>query len=464
MSITDSNGNFSEDFLKRLEDLKKDQKENLRELERLRIDAYLENRNMPHQPIESRLDHNKTIQEMWSDFNLAETLERYPSQNGEIPVEIYAKSDFESDKKRLQEWRPRVTVPEPFSMTVREAERKPKGPKYTRASLEIDEARRQKEEEDKNMSKEFRSRPVPAHVYYPLYHDIVEHSDTRRKLTFEKRMRDLQEKSTAPSFVDRDHEKKREKAMAARELRDEEEAFLKTLASSFKASKPAPEVLAPKQSLVEFEAEREERIRARAQKLLQCSSLPPRMNSAPSPSARSRSASANEQRSNTRRHDKPVPDFQKLHRKNMRKLELAKKRSSPLSKRAEEKAQKKALVAGEEPDSKVFKATKINFSPEAPPIRANDSFTRRRDFVKHTLDLMDEELTRANENLLEKRRSQRLRAKVIRKSIPGKTNTSSSQKQTRQELKKNDLQRRIEYRKNLNKIYERVEARPCLFE
>ena len=42
MSITDSNGNFSEDFLKRLEDLKKDQKENLRELERLRIDAYLE--------------------------------------------------------------------------------------------------------------------------------------------------------------------------------------------------------------------------------------------------------------------------------------------------------------------------------------------------------------------------------------------------------------------------------------
>ena len=91
-----------------------------------------QNRNMPHQPIESRLDHNKTIQEMWSDFNLAETLERYPSQNGEIPVEIHAKSDFESDKKRLQEWRPRVTVPEPFSMTVREAERKPKGPKYTR--------------------------------------------------------------------------------------------------------------------------------------------------------------------------------------------------------------------------------------------------------------------------------------------------------------------------------------------
>ena len=44
-----------------------------------------------------------------------------------------------------------------------------------------------------------------------------------------------------------------------------------------------------------------------------------------------------------------------------------------------------ALVAAEEPDSKVFKATKINFSPEAPPIRENDSFTRRRDFVKHTL-------------------------------------------------------------------------------
>ena len=42
-------------------------------------------------------------------------------------------------------------------------------------------------------------------------------------------MKDLKEKSTAPSFVDRDQEKKREKAMAARELRDEEETFLKTL-------------------------------------------------------------------------------------------------------------------------------------------------------------------------------------------------------------------------------------------
>ena len=92
---------------------------------------------------------------------------------------------------------------------------------------------------------------------------------------------------------------------------------------------------------------------------------------------------------------------------------------------------------------------------------------------------MDEELKRANENLLEKRRSQRLRAKAIRKSIPSKTNTSSQSKtktsvnsdlplhlleQTREELKKADFQRRIEYRKNLNEIYERVEARPCLFE
>lgn len=92
---------------------------------------------------------------------------------------------------------------------------------------------------------------------------------------------------------------------------------------------------------------------------------------------------------------------------------------------------------------------------------------------------MEEELKKENENLLEKRRAQRLRAKAIRKTIPGKTNTRSQSKprkqrkqpssmsileQTREELKKNDLQRRIEYRKSLNEIYERVEARPCLFE
>lgn len=83
------------------------------------------------------------------------------------------------------------------------------------------------------------------------------------------------------------------------------------------------------------------------------------MNSAPSPSACSRASSAKGERSNTRRHDKPVPDFKALHRKNMRKLELAKKRDEaererqrPKSaapelfstKRAEEKAQKKGIL------------------------------------------------------------------------------------------------------------------------
>ena len=45
MQICDGKGNLSSDFLERLEELKREQGENMRELERLKIDAFIEGRN-----------------------------------------------------------------------------------------------------------------------------------------------------------------------------------------------------------------------------------------------------------------------------------------------------------------------------------------------------------------------------------------------------------------------------------
>ena len=46
MQICDGTGNLSSDFLERLEKLKEEQKDNLRELERLKVDAFIEGRNV----------------------------------------------------------------------------------------------------------------------------------------------------------------------------------------------------------------------------------------------------------------------------------------------------------------------------------------------------------------------------------------------------------------------------------
>ena len=45
MHICDGKGNLSTDFLERLEELKREQGENMRELERLKIDAFIEGRS-----------------------------------------------------------------------------------------------------------------------------------------------------------------------------------------------------------------------------------------------------------------------------------------------------------------------------------------------------------------------------------------------------------------------------------
>ena len=71
MKICDGNGHLCHDFLERLEELKREQGDNLRELERLKIDAFLQNRNVEqYQRLEnlperaaSAGDVNQVIQE-----------------------------------------------------------------------------------------------------------------------------------------------------------------------------------------------------------------------------------------------------------------------------------------------------------------------------------------------------------------------------------------------------------------
>lgn len=70
--------------------------------------------------------------------------------------------------------RPAATVPEPFGMTLREAERRRRrcGLK-TRAEVELENAElRRRLQEMSECRKQFRAGSVPAHVRLPLYEEL----------------------------------------------------------------------------------------------------------------------------------------------------------------------------------------------------------------------------------------------------------------------------------------------------
>ena len=146
MEICDQNGNLCEGFLTRLETLKNQQAENIRLLESMRIDAEIELRDKKTQPVRpATADLDNQITEMWRDFDLTQRiidLRHFEERD------IHRESDYRQAIARAsgKHWTPIVTVPRPFSMTKRADK-----PKHTRASLEVEKARIEREEAERQL-------------------------------------------------------------------------------------------------------------------------------------------------------------------------------------------------------------------------------------------------------------------------------------------------------------------------
>ena len=70
-----------------------------------------------------------------------------------------------------------------------------------------------------------------------------------------------------------------------------------------------------------------------------------------------------------------------------------------------------------------YRASKISFAPsDSAPFKPNDSFSRRKDFIRQTLDLLETELKGEKERIVERKKRQRAAAKSVRKAIPAKAN------------------------------------------
>uniref|UniRef100_A0A7N6FJ49 Protein FAM161A n=1 Tax=Anabas testudineus TaxID=64144 RepID=A0A7N6FJ49_ANATE len=220
------------------------------------------------------------------------------------------------------DWKHRVTVPKPFQMTLREAERRKRGIK-TRSEIELENAELRRQLEDlTECQRKFRASPVPAHVHLPLYEELQERKEGRHRSTREREEQHLRSIQKPFSFLERERLKKEQKQLRHPQPSDREKV------KPFKA-KPVPKSVyaaASGEQMKEEQLYRSIRINMRAQELLQSASMPPSMLARRlSERKKTKDSSAGVDKNSHRPQiNKEVPDFNASFRRFQKHLEKRK--------------------------------------------------------------------------------------------------------------------------------------------
>lgn len=176
------------------------------------------------------------------------------------------------DRSDMDTWKKPVTVPQPFSMTLREANRTPR---KTKVAIEAEQKKAAKQlEEELECQKKFKATPPPAHIYVPMFQEIMEGQESRRRMFHENGEELLKSIQEPFEFTLREEEKDfRRRAMSA------SSAGRRPSSAKFKAN-PFPSHIFD-DSVTSRMAEEEEyrRIRAklRAKELMKSARLPSSM-------------------------------------------------------------------------------------------------------------------------------------------------------------------------------------------
>lgn len=210
----------------------------------------------------SAQDHSSAkelIDSMWDDFSI----ESYMANEGKV-------IDITKLKQSANRWYPRVTIPKPFSMTLREQNAKKKP---SRSTVQAEREKLEKEvQEEYELNKKFRAIPVPASTYLPLYQLIVAENEQRRAQVKQSCKAMLKATERPFSFVKRDEEQNKQKQMLTRK---QEHPVGKKVIKPFVA-KPAPTQLFSnnKEKYQEEEEYRKIKKKVRSRELLLQSKLP----------------------------------------------------------------------------------------------------------------------------------------------------------------------------------------------
>ncbi|NXL47203.1 F161A protein, partial [Podilymbus podiceps] len=365
------------------------------------------------------------IEKMWDGFSVEDYISRTKRS---LPA-------FRMIRKKHKAWSPKVTVPRPFQMTIREARKKEQNVK-SKSQIEMENNLLKKQlEEEAECQKKFRANPVPAAIFLPLYHEIVQRNEERRRSVKERSKLKLLASQKPFKFIEREKQRNEIRKMQLRDLSAPEK---KT--KLFKA-KPVPKFVysaAVDDKLKEEELYREIRIRMRAEELLRNSSLP-----------NSRLALKNTNKKKKPKRTEPkeaehkpkiksnVPDFELLHQKFQKQL-------------LQQKQVKHLTVC--EP-----------FDLRTPYIPSNKGKILK-DIREDEEKLKETRWPYASPRRKPQRRHSRVNSHLSGSGQSKSPKITESTRQRLQAMRNYEKQRMQEYLQELQEMEERVNQRPLLFE
>ncbi|XP_070576861.1 protein FAM161B-like [Ptychodera flava] len=430
------------------------------------------------------------IDDMWDGFSVDEYAPR--SRTQPRPRTISRSSSQSSLKK---EWSPKITIPKPFSMTLRDAGRVKK---KTKAAIELERELLEKQQaEEAECQKKFKASPAPAHTFVPLYDELMEKQEVKRRQNRELSKEMVRSLEKPFNFVKREEGKKAQRRTLSVPLSEN-----KKPTKHFKA-KPVPKcVYSPTVSdrMEEEEEYRKIRIKMRAEEMLRQSQLPKNMQvrgkEYTDGKLRHRLIQDRENRAFiTREHKfKPnvnneIPDYdeqyKKFHKKmSKKKYEKEATAVQPFNLRTSRiRTRKDKILQDMEEDEKKLKEQRwpftstrsmsptprgsINISDDAIPAKMTQAAQLRESMVRKSL----EERVEKQKMELEQERIKRFKERKMRKYIAEKARAndqSSSLKSTNREkiknFKQSERSRQEEYEQELQEMMARIESQPLLFE
>uniref|UniRef100_A0A8D1NVY5 FAM161 centrosomal protein B n=1 Tax=Sus scrofa TaxID=9823 RepID=A0A8D1NVY5_PIG len=396
-----------------------------------------------------------------------------------------------SQHRSISSWASSITVPQPFRMTLREARKKAQW-LASPASFEHERQQAQKQgQEEAECHRQFRAQPVPAHVYLPLYQEIMERSEARRRAGIQKRKELLLSSLKPFSFLEK--EEQRKKAAQQRDLA----AAAKVKVPKQKATKRIPKsILEPTlgDKLQEAELLRKIRIQMRALDMLQ-------MASSPIPSSSSRRADPQLRTATRTRKEKlgflqtdfgfqprvnpVVPDYEGLYKAFQKRA--AKRRDTREVTRNKPFLLRTASLRHTSRPCDVAASEGRRESPQPPttplprsrslsglaslsantlPVHITDATRKRESAVRSSLEKKDKADESTQWLEMHKRKCQEISKSVTLRAKAMDPHKSLEEvfKAKLKENRNNDRKRAKEYKKELEEMKKRIQIRPYLFE
>ncbi|XP_053784073.1 protein FAM161B isoform X2 [Desmodus rotundus] len=417
------------------------------------------------------------------------SLSNVPSDIPKFQSQPPAGSRPPSQHRSISSWASSITVPQPFRMTVREALRKAQW-LASPASFEPErqQALRQGQEEAE-CHRQFRAQPVPAHVYLPLYQEIMERNEARRQEGIQKRKELLLSSLKPFSFLEKEEQRK-----AAQQK--ESAATAKAKVSKQKATRRIPKsILEPAlgDKLQEAELLRKIRIQMRALDMLQMASSP-----LTSPSGRAdprpRTATRTQEEKLGFLHtdfgfqprvNPAVPDYETLYKAFQRRAAKRKDtrevtRNKPFLLRTASLCRTRrpcdAATTGGREGSPQPPATPrprshslsglASLSANTLPVHITDATRKRESAVRSSLEKRDKADESTQWLEAHKRKCQAMSKSVTLRAKAMDPHKSLEEvfKAKLKENRNNDRKRAREYKKELEEMKKRIQTRPYLFE